>query len=226
MGEGRDGKRARGDHRAQAMGAVRGAGPRAARCLARRQRWHRGVGAMSRGMLEDVLLDEQLVVFEKVLACARAGFDDRRKTVLLVKGGPGTGKSVIAINVMSTLLLEHVNAQYATGSRAFTETLREVIGTRGAVQFKYFNSYRDAEPDAVDVLICDEAHRIRETSYNRFAAKRDRTAKPQIAELLDVAKVAVFFVDDKQIVRPGEIGSCDYIRNAAEDASCRRSEYE
>ena len=184
------------------------------------------VGAMIRGKPEYVLLDEQLVVFEKVLACARAGFHDRHKAVLLIKGGPGTGKSVIAINLMSTLLLEHVNAQYATGSRAFTETLREVIGTRGAVQFKYFNSYRDAEPDAVDVLICDEAHRIRETSYNRFAAKRDRTAKPQIAELLDVAKVAVFFVDDKQIVRPGEIGSVDYIRNAAEDASCRLSEYE
>ena len=82
------------------------------------------VGGMIRGKPEYVLLDEQLVVFEKVLACARAGFDDRRKTVLLVKGGPGTGKSVIAINVMSTLLLEHVNAQYATGSRAFTETLR------------------------------------------------------------------------------------------------------
>src|SRR5207244_11411476 len=48
------------------------------------------VGGMSRGKPEYVLLDEQLVVFEKVLACARAGFDDRRKTVLLVKGGPGT----------------------------------------------------------------------------------------------------------------------------------------
>ena len=184
------------------------------------------VGGMIRGKPEYVLLDEQLVVFEKVLACARAGFDDRRKTVLLVKGGPGTGKSVIAINVMSTLLLEHVNAQYATGSRAFTETLREVIGTRGAVQFKYFNSYQDAEPDAVDVLICDEAHRIRETSYSRFSPKRRLTAKPQIAELLDVAKVAVFFVDDRQVVRPGEIGSVVYIRDAAEDAGCRLFEYE
>jgi hypothetical protein len=184
------------------------------------------VGAVIQGRPEYVLLDEQLVVFEKVLACARAGFHDRRKVVLLVKGGPGTGKSVIAINLMSALLLEHVNAQYATGSRAFTETLREVIGTRGAVQFKYFNSYQDAEPDAVDVLICDEAHRIRETSYSRFAPRAKLTAKPQIAELLDTAKVAIFFVDDKQIVRPGEIGSADYIRSAIGEADCRLFEYE
>jgi DUF2075 family protein len=184
------------------------------------------VGGMIRGKPEYVLLDEQLVVFEKVLACARAGFHDRRKTVLLIKGGPGTGKSVIAINVMSALLLEHVNAQYATGSRAFTETLREVIGMRGAVQFKYFNSYQDAELDTVDVLICDEAHRIRETSYSRFSPKGRRTAKPQIAELLDAAKVAVFFVDDRQVVRPGEIGSVEYIRETAEDAGCRLFEYE
>ena len=58
------------------------------------------VGGMIRGKPVYVLLDEQLVVFEKVLACARAGFHDRRKAVLLIKGGPGTGKSVIAINVM------------------------------------------------------------------------------------------------------------------------------
>ena len=49
---------------------------------------------------------------------------------------------------------------------------------------------------------------------------------PAEAELLDVAKVAVFFVDDRQVVRPGEIGSVVYIRDAAEDAGCRLFEYE
>lgn len=179
------------------------------------------------GRPEYVLLDEQLVVFEKVLACAREGFHDRRKTVLLVTGGPGTGKSVIAINLMSRLLREGYNAHYATGSRAFTETLREHIGSRGSIQFKYFNSYQEADRAAVDVLICDEAHRIREGSYNRFtpAAKR-AAAKAQIGELLDAAKVTVFLLDDKQVVRPGEIGSGSYISKAAHEAKARLLEYE
>lgn len=184
------------------------------------------VAEVIRGKPQYVLLDEQLVVFEKVLACARDAYHDRRKNVLLVKGGPGTGKSVIAINLMRRLLEEGYNAQYATGSKAFTETLRAVIGSRGAIQFKYFNSYGAAERDAVDVVICDEAHRIRETSNSRFTRKEKLSRKPQIQELLDASKVAVFLVDDKQVVRPGEIGSAEYIRLAAADDGCRLFEYE
>ncbi len=173
-----------------------------------------------------VLLDNQRLVFEKVLACARDGFHDRRKTVLIVKGGPGTGKSVIAINLMAALLREQYNAQYATGSRAFTETLRAIVGTRSTPQFGYFNGYRDAEPNEVDVLICDESHRIRESSYNRFIPKAKRTGRPQIDELFTCAKTSVFLLDDHQVVRPGEIGSAGYIRDAAEAAGCRIHEYE
>jgi DUF2075 family protein len=184
------------------------------------------VAGVIAGRREYVLLDEQVVVCERVLASAREGFHDRRKTVLLVKGGPGTGKSVIAINLMSRLLAEHYNAHYATGSRAFTETLRDKIGSRGAIQFKYFNSYQDAERDAVDVLVADEAHRIREASYSRFTPKAKRTTKAQIRELIDASKVAVFLLDDKQVVQPGEIGSAAYIRKAAHDAGARLLEYE
>jgi len=72
------------------------------------------------GKSDYVLLDEQLVVFETVLAIARSGLDSQGRTVLIVKGGPGTGKSVIALNLMSRLLRDGFNAHYATGSRAFT----------------------------------------------------------------------------------------------------------
>ena len=184
------------------------------------------VGNVVKGKHEYVLLDEQLVVYEKVLACAREGFGDRRKSVLIIRGGPGTGKSVIAINLMADLLLSGRNAQYATGSRAFTETLRKIIGARGSVQFKYFNGYGEAQPSEVDVLICDEAHRIRKTSNSRYTAKEKRTGKPQIQEILDAARVAVFFIDDRQVVRPDEIGSTEMIREAARASGCRILEYE
>ncbi len=78
---------------------------------------------------------------------------------------------------------------------------------RGSAQFKYFNSYTDAENNAIDVLIADEAHRLRETSFNRFTPKNKRSNIPQIEELLNASKVSAFFIDDDQVVRPGEIGS-------------------
>ena len=175
---------------------------------------------------EYILLDEQLIAYDKVIACAKKGFQDKNKTVIIIKGGPGTGKSVVAINLMADLLNEGFNAQYATGSKTFTETLRKVIGSRGAVQFNYFNGYGQAENNAVDVLICDEAHRIRETSANRFTPRHLRTKRPQIEELIKVAKVIVFFIDDDQIVRPNEIGSVAYIKEFASKDHCNIFEYE
>lgn len=181
------------------------------------------VSNVIKGVPQYILLDEQLVVFEKVLASARGGFHDRRKTVLIVRGGPGTGKSVIAINLMSDLLRQGYNAHYATGSKAFTETLRKIIGSRGSVQFRYFFDYAEAALNSIDVLICDEAHRLRLNSNTRF---RRRSQVAQVTELLNAAKVGVFFIDDKQLVRPGEVGSTEYIRGAAEAAGCRVFEYE
>jgi len=84
-----------------------------------------------------VLLDEQLVIFEKIRSTVRSGLFGRRKQVVLVRGGPGTGKSVLAINLIGALLREGRNAHYATGSRAFTETLWNIVGTRSRATFKY-----------------------------------------------------------------------------------------
>ena len=184
------------------------------------------VSNIIKGKKEYVLLDEQYVVYNKVLACSREGFHDRRKMAIIVKGGPGTGKSVIAINLMSDLLSRGLNAHYATGSKAFTETLRKIIGIRGSAQFKYFNSYAQAQSNEIDILVCDEAHRIRKTSNSRFTPKGQNSNKPQIQEVLDAAKVSVFFIDDKQIVRPDEIGSSGFIREQAEKNGCRIFEYE
>jgi DUF2075 family protein len=184
------------------------------------------VGNVIKGIPEYILLDEQQIVYDSVISCAKSGFHDKQKTVLVIKGGPGTGKSVIAINLMADLLLQHYNAQYVTGSRAFTETLKRIVKSRGAAQFKYFNSYTEAQENEIDVLIADEAHRIRQTSFNRFTPKEKRSNIPQIEELIRASKVAVFFIDDDQIVRPGEIGSVKYIKEYSNQNNCKLFEYE
>src|SRR5216683_1497496 len=90
------------------------------------------------------LLDEQLVVYDKVVEAAKDGVKGRKKVAIIVLGGPGTGKSVIAMNLLGDLSGMGLNAHYVTGSRAFTSTIREIVGTRGAAQVRYFNSYTSA----------------------------------------------------------------------------------
>ena len=183
------------------------------------------VGKVLDGKPEYILLDEQLVAYERVLAAAREGFKNRQKAAIIVRGGPGTGKSVIALNLLSALSREGLNAHYVTGARAFTETLRKIVGDRAEGQVKYFNSYMQADFNEIDVLICDESHRIRVTSNNRFTPAVTRSKRSQIEELFHTGKVIVFFVDDRQVVRPGEIGSATVIADAAKAVGAKLYDY-
>jgi hypothetical protein len=81
--------------------------------------------------------------------------------------------------------------------------------------FQYFNSFMAAEPNDLDALILDEAHRIRETSVSRWTSAEHRTGRPQIEELLAAARVPVFLLDEFQVVRPGEQGTVEDIAEHA-----------
>lgn len=172
-----------------------------------------------------ILLDDQLLAFDRVMNLVKSGAGGKNKSVIIVNGGPGTGKSVVAINLLAEISRMGKNAQYATGSKAFTESLRKALGPTAQSQVKYFNSYVKADPDSIDVLVADESHRIRINSNNRFTKKEFRSTVPQIEELINVARVPVFFIDDRQNVRPGEIGSSSYIRENADRLGCDVHEY-
>ena len=158
-----------------------------------------------------VLLDEQRDAYEHVLHAVERARRANTKRAIVVSGGPGSGKSVIALSLMGELSRQGRTVVHATGSRSFTQTLRRVAGARAPrVQklFKYFNSFMTAEANDLDCLILDEAHRIRETSVNRYTRKEQREqARPQIHELLSAARVPVFLLDEHQVVRPGELGT-------------------
>ncbi|MEU2447295.1 DUF2075 domain-containing protein [Streptomyces althioticus] len=165
-----------------------------------------------------VLLDEQQVAYRMVLNAVEKAKRADRKEIVIVTGGPGTGKSVIALQLLGELYRRGMPALHATGSQSFTKTMRKVAGFRKReVQdlFKYFNSFMTAEKNSLDVLICDEAHRIRETSANRYTRAEHRTGKAQIDELIDIAYVPVFLLDEHQVVRPGEMGTVADIEAAA-----------
>jgi DUF2075 family protein len=102
-----------------------------------------------------------------------------------------------------------------------------VVGNRaGQSQFRYFNQFGNAEPNDVDVLILDEAHRLRETSASRFTPKAKKTDIPQVDELIQAAKTTVFFIDDFQVVRPNEVGGTQLILEAAERNGAEVSTFE
>ncbi|MDG7001740.1 MAG: DUF2075 domain-containing protein, partial [Nitrososphaerota archaeon] len=161
------------------------------------------------------LIEDQIAAYNTILDRAKKSAKLKQKSVIIVRGGPGTGKSAIALNVISELLSRKIPVFHATGSAAFTTTLRKIVGTRAASLFKYFNSFTGFEANQIDVLVCDEAHRIRKTSVSRYTKKEFRSDRPQVEELINAAKVSIFFIDDYQLVRPEEIGSSDLIRNTA-----------
>ena len=179
-----------------------------------------------------VLVEDQLAsadtiygMIEKVLA------HPEKKMALIVKGGPGTGKTVIALKVISELALHHrdIKAFFTTRSSALRETLKKKLedvttGNGGyaadVVQNIYsFRPYNFKEGGA-DVVLIDEAHRIRNSS-NYMADRGDvKTFLPQVLSLLYSAKVSVFFIDDKQGVKREEVGQSGIIREFAENYAC------
>lgn len=171
-----------------------------------------------------VLLDQQRLAFNLVLHATSAARASDAKTVVIVTGGPGSGKSVIALSLLGELARQGRTVLHATGSRSFTQTLRKVAGRgspRVANLFKYFNSFMDAERNGLEVLILDEAHRIRETSASRFTPARLRGDRRQVDELIAAARVPVFLLDEHQVVRPGEMGTAAEIEAHAQAAGIK-----
>ena len=171
-----------------------------------------------------VLLDEQRLAFDIVMHEVDRARAADTKTVVIISGGPGSGKSVIALSLLGELARQGRTVLHATGSRSFTETMRKVAGKgspRVKSLFKYFNSFMDAEKNGLDVLILDEAHRMRETSANRYTKAQFRNGRPQIDELIAAARVPVFLLDEHQVVRPGELGTIAEIESYATNLGLR-----
>ncbi|MFI0469144.1 DNA/RNA helicase domain-containing protein [Saccharopolyspora sp. 5N102] len=170
-----------------------------------------------------VLLDEQQVAFNLVLdAVSKAeqagdSWTPEDKAVVIVRGGPGLGKSALATTLLTRLARHGKRVLHATGSKAFTETLRHRVARgdqRISDMFGYFNTV-SGRKDELDVLVCDEAHRIRGGSPDRRTLPEYE--RRQINSLIDAAKVPVFLLDEHQVVRPNERGTPGNIKEAAEE---------
>lgn len=171
--------------------------------------------SMLKGNQEFVLLDEQQVVYATALKLAREA-SHGRKQVLIVEGGPGSGKSVVAVNLLVELTKEGIVAQYTSKNAA----PREVYTAKLSGSFKrgYINnlfvgsgSYIDTPEDTFGTLIVDEAHRL-----NMRSGLYGNQGENQIIEIIKAARFSVFFVDDRQRIHVKDIGTKATIQKYAE----------
>ena len=161
------------------------------------------------------LIDDQIAARNAIMDRAKKQSKQHDKSVIIVKGGPGTGKSVIALEVMGELMRTGKPVYHATGSSAFTKTLRKIVGKRAEKFYKFFFNFTKLKENEISVLICDEAHRIRKDSNNWGVPSAFKSKNPQIDDLIKPAKLSVFFIDEHQIVRPNEVGNVELIKNSA-----------
>lgn len=172
------------------------------------------LSSMLIGNQEFLMIDDQKLVYETAINLAHSALKGK-KQVLIVEGGPGTGKSVIAINLLVELTKREMVAQYVSRNAAPRDVFAaKLTGTIKKTKinnlFKGSGSYIETEPNFFDALIVDEAHRLNEKS-GLYRNKGEN----QIEEIIKSSKLSIFFIDENQKVTLNDIGSIEEIESWA-----------
>jgi len=171
------------------------------------------LAAMLKGKREFVLIDEQKVIYEQILSFSHRSFADGRKRVFLVKGGPGTGKTVVAINLLVQLSNESQVCAYVTKNSAprnvFERRLKEGEFKAKNISnlFKSSSAFINSDSNDFGTLIVDEAHRL-----NKRTQLGPRiTGVDQIKEIINATACSIFFIDEDQRVTAQDYGDREKI---------------
>ncbi len=175
------------------------------------------VGRILNGNNEFIMIDEQQVAYATVLKLVQSTIDSDRKHTIIVQGGPGTGKSVIAINLLAKIINNNYSCVYVTKNGAPRYTFSEAL-IRGKHSLTYLKglfkgsgSFIDVPNNTFDCILADEAHRL-----NLKSGMYGNQGESQIKEIIRAAKISVFFVDEDQIVTMKDIGRISEIKKQAE----------
>lgn len=174
------------------------------------------IASMIRGNQEFVMLDEQKVVYEEILSASRKTMLDDKKRVIIVEGGPGTGKTVVAINLLAQLTNEDQFCQYVSKNSAPRNVYQKKL--KGELRkstidnmFKGSGIYTEAGEGIIDTILVDEAHRLNEKS-----GMFQNLGENQIKEIINAGRCSVFFIDESQRVTIKDIGSVKKIEKWAD----------
>ena len=183
------------------------------------------IKSMIEGNQEFIMLDDQKVVYEEILKKSLQCMTDQRKRTIIVKGGPGTGKTVVAINLLAKLTNEGQFVQYTSKNSAprnvYAKKLTGHKKTSINNMFKGSGSYVEVDANMIDTIICDEAHRLNEKS-----GMFHNSGQNQIKEIINASLCSVFFIDESQRVTLSDIGSVAEMKKWAEELDSEISEME
>lgn len=173
------------------------------------------IAKMLQGNSEFIMIDEQKVVYEEVLRLSGLCQKDGRKRTIICQGGPGTGKTVIAVNLLAELTQRNQLVQYVSKNSAPRQVYLKKL--KGAIKkssvdnmFKGSGAYTDAPENMAGTLLVDEAHRLNEKS-----GMFHNMGENQIKEIIHSSLCSVFFIDEEQRVTMDDIGSVDQIKSWA-----------
>ena len=181
---------------------------------------------MLKGNKEFNMIDDQKIIYEYAIRTAINTISSNKKSVMIIKGGPGTGKSVLAINLLIALNTRNLSCFYVTKNSAPRNVYSYKL--KGKFTNTYINNlfqssgnFINTEKDKFDCIIADEAHRLNEKS-GRYSNKGEN----QIKEIINSSKFSIFLIDENQRVTLKDIGREDLIRQFANEMDANISTYE
>lgn len=184
------------------------------------------IASMIAGNKEFVMIDEQRVVYEEIIKVSVKCQKDHKKRTVICKGGPGTGKSVIAVQLLAELTQRGQVVQYASKNSAPRQVYAAKL--KGKVKkssvdnmFKGSGMYTEVGNNMIHTLLVDEAHRLNEKS-----GMFHNMGENQVKEIIHAAGCSVFFIDENQRVTIDDIGSVEEIRKWAQVEGAEVTEME
>jgi hypothetical protein len=172
--------------------------------------------SLVKGNKEFILLDDQIVVFDICISAMKKSLVDKKKRTIIIEGGPGTGKTVLAINILQQMISMGLNATYATKNSAPRQAFLHILTKDKTIEKgRIGNLFRSPfglsklKDNNYDCLIVDESHRLVEKMY------RDWDGENQIKEIIEKSLVSIFFIDESQRITTKDIGKIDDIKNYA-----------
>ena len=171
------------------------------------------LASMVKGNKEFMLLDEQAVCFDMCLKTMSQCLKDRKKRTIIIQGGPGTGKSVLAINLLMEYINQSLNVSYVTKNSAPRQAFLNLLTRGNAMRqteiqqlFRSPFGLSNCDENGYDCLIVDEAHRLVKKMYG------DWSGENQVKECINASLLSIFLLDEDQAVTTKDIGSIKEIQ--------------
>lgn len=164
--------------------------------------------SMVKGNKEFMLLDEQAVCYDMCLKTMAKCKEDGKKRTIVIQGGPGTGKSVLAVNLLMEFINKSLNTCYTTKNSAPREAFLSLLTHSDAKKqinikqlFRSPFGLSNVPDNTYDCLIVDEAHRLVKKMYG------DWNGENQVKECISASLLSIFLLDEDQAVTVNDIGS-------------------